>query len=149
MSISMKRNNTISGLHNGAKIVYNARSAFHSPEYMILYATIIRAGKSYSCSFSMQKITIQGGTMTKNKKIKLLINDNKRLLEENKKLNELSNEEISRKMVSEMERYSDVIDKLYGKYKELDRLRIIGVRNRCKYQTMLLGLKARKMFGIW
>lgn len=32
MNISMKRNNSISGLHNGAKIVYNARSAFHSPK---------------------------------------------------------------------------------------------------------------------
>ena len=86
--------------------------------------------------------------MTKNKKIKLFIKDNIRLSEENKKLHELNNEEISKKMVSEMERYSDVIDKLYGKYKELDRLRIAGVRNRCKYQTMLLRLKVRKVFGI-
>lgn len=87
--------------------------------------------------------------MTKNKKIKLLIKDNIRLSEENKKLHELNNEEISKKMVSEMERYSDVIDKLYGKYKELDRLRIAGVRNRWKYRVMLLGIKVRKIFGIW
>ena len=86
--------------------------------------------------------------MTKDRKIKLLIKDNIRLSEENKRLHELNNEEISKKMVSEMERYSDVIDKLYGKYKELDRLRIAGVRNRCKYQTMLLRLKVRKVFGI-
>ena len=51
-------------------------------------------------------------------------------------------------MISEMERYSDVIDKLYGKYKELDRLRIAGIKNRCKYRVMLFGLKARKVFGI-
>ena len=86
--------------------------------------------------------------MTKNKKIKLLINDNKKLLAENKKLHELNNEEIGKKMISEMERYSDVIDKLYGKYKELDRLRIAGIKNRCKYRVMLFGLKARKVFGI-
>ena len=86
--------------------------------------------------------------MTKDRKIKLLIKDNIRLSEENKRLHELNNEEISKKMISEMERYSDVIDKLYGKYKELDRLRIAGVRNRCKYQTMLLRLKVRKVFGI-
>ena len=86
--------------------------------------------------------------MTKNKKIKLLINDNKKLLAENKKLHELNNEEIGKKMISEMERYSDVIDKLYGKYKELDRLRIAGVRNRWKYRVMLLGIKVRKVFGI-
>lgn len=86
--------------------------------------------------------------MTKNKKIKLLINDNKRLLEENKKLNELSNEEISKKMVSEMEKYSDVIDKLYEKYKELDRLRVAGIKNKWKYHRMLFGLKIRKMLGI-
>ena len=86
--------------------------------------------------------------MTKNKKINLLIKDNIRLSEENKKLHELSNEEISKKMVSEMERYSDVMDKLYGKYKELDRLRIAGVRNRWKYRVMLLGIKVRKVFGI-
>lgn len=85
--------------------------------------------------------------MTKNKKIKLLINDNKRLLEENRKLHKLNNEEISINMLSEMERYSDVIDKLYEKYKELDRLRITRIRNRLKYKRMLLGLKIRKMFG--
>ena len=86
--------------------------------------------------------------MTKDRKIKLLIKDNIRLSEENKKLHELNNEEISKKMVSEMERYSDVIDKLYGKYKELDRLRILGIRNRWKYRVMLLGIKVRKVFGI-
>lgn len=86
--------------------------------------------------------------MTKNKKIKLLIKDNIRLSEENKKLHELNNEEISKKMVSEMERYSDVIDKLYGKYKELDRLRIIGIRNRWRYRMMLLGTKVKKMIGV-
>lgn len=86
--------------------------------------------------------------MTKDRKIKLLIKDNIRLSEENKKLHELNNEEISKKMVSEMERYSDVIDKLYGKYKELDRLRIAGIRNRWKYRVMLLGIKDRKVFGI-
>ena len=86
--------------------------------------------------------------MTKNKKIKLLINDNKKLSAENKKLHELNNEEIGKKMVSEMERYSDVIDKLYGKYKELDRLRIAGVKNRWRYRVMLFGLGIRKMLGI-
>ena len=39
--------------------------------------------------------------MTKNRKIKLLINDNIRLSEENKKLHELNNEEISKKIVAE------------------------------------------------
>ena len=86
--------------------------------------------------------------MTKNKKIKLLIKDNIRLSEENKKLHELNNEEISKKMVSEMERYSDVIDKLYGKYKELDRLRVAGIKNKWKYHRMFFGLKIRKVFGI-
>ena len=86
--------------------------------------------------------------MTKNRKIKLLINDNKRLMEENKRLHELSNEELGSKMVSEMERYTDVIDKLYKKYGELDRLRITGIRNRYKYKMMLFGLKVRKVFGV-
>ena len=86
--------------------------------------------------------------MTKNKKIKLLINDNKKLLAENKKLHELNNEEIGKKMISEMERYSDVIDKLYGKYKELDRLRVAGIKNKWKYHRMFFGLKIRKVFGI-
>lgn len=84
--------------------------------------------------------------MTKSRKIELLINDNKRLKEENKRLHELNNEEISKNMLSEMERYSDVIDKLYEKYKELDRLRVSGIRNRRKYKAMLLGLGFRKMF---
>ncbi|RKI36695.1 hypothetical protein D7V86_25325 [bacterium D16-51] len=84
--------------------------------------------------------------MTKNRKIKLLINDNRKLLEENKKLHELNNEEISKKMVAEIARYSDVIDKLYGKYCELNRLKLIGTRNRWRYRMMLLGLGIRKMF---
>ena len=86
--------------------------------------------------------------MTKNRKIKLLINDNIRLTKENKKLHELNNEEIGKKMIAEMERYSDVIDKLYEKYKELDKLRMIGIKNRWKYRVMLLGLKVRKALGI-
>ena len=51
-------------------------------------------------------------------------------------------------MISEMERYSDVIDKLYGKYKELDRLRVAGIKNKWKYHRMFFGLKIRKVFGI-
>lgn len=86
--------------------------------------------------------------MTKNRKIKLLVNDNKRLMEENKRLHELSSEELGSKMISEMEQYSDVIEKLNAKYMELDRLRITGIRNRYKYRMMLFGLKMRKLFGI-
>ena len=86
--------------------------------------------------------------MTKNRKIELLIKDNKRLIDENKKLHKLNSEEISRNMLSEIERYSDIIDKLYEKYKELDKLRLIGIRNKWRYKMMLWGLKVRKMFGI-
>ena len=50
--------------------------------------------------------------MTKNRKIQLLVNDNKRLMDENKRLHELGNEELGNKMISEMERYSDLIEKL-------------------------------------
>ncbi len=84
--------------------------------------------------------------MTKNRKIKLLINDNIRLSEENKKLHELNNEEISKKIVAEIARYSHVIDKMYEKHRELNRLRIAGIRNRWRYRMMLLGLEIRKMF---
>lgn len=84
--------------------------------------------------------------MTKNNKIKLLVNDNIRLSEENKKLHELNNEEISKKIVAEIARYSDVIDKLHEKYKDLDRLRIAGIKNRLRYRMMVLGLEIRKMF---
>jgi len=86
--------------------------------------------------------------MTKNRKIELLVNDNKRLMDENRRLHEISSEEISKKMISEMERYTDVIDKLYVKYGGLDRLRLIGIKNKLKYQRMLLGLRLRKVFGV-
>lgn len=86
--------------------------------------------------------------MTKNRKIELLVNDNKRLIDENKRLHKLNNEEISRNMLSEMERYSDVIDKLYEKYRELDKLKLIGIKNRWGYRVMLFGLKVRKSLGI-
>ena len=86
--------------------------------------------------------------MTKSRKIELLIKDNKRLMDENKKLHELNNEEISRKMISEMEKYSDVIDNLYGEYRKLDKLRLIGITNRWRYRVMFLGLKVRKALGI-
>ena len=86
--------------------------------------------------------------MTKNRKIQLLVNDNKRLMDENKRLHELGSEELGKKMISEMEKYSDVIDKLYDKYMELDRLRITGIKNRWRYRIMLMGLKVRKVLGV-
>lgn len=85
--------------------------------------------------------------MTKNRKIELLINDNIKLMEENKRLRELSNEELGSKMVSGMERYTDIIEKLSKKYIELERLRATGIKNRWKYRMMLLGLKVRKVFA--
>ena len=86
--------------------------------------------------------------MTKNRKIQLLVNDNKKLIGENKRLRELNSEELGNKMVSEMEKYSDVIEKLNEQYIELDRLRITGIRNKWRYRMMLFGLKVRKVFGI-
>ncbi len=86
--------------------------------------------------------------MTKNRKIELLINDNIKLMEENKRLHELSNEELGSKMVSGMERYTDIIEKLSKKYIDMDRLRVTGIKNRWKYKMMLLGLKVRKVFGM-
>lgn len=86
--------------------------------------------------------------MTKNRKIKLLINDNKRLMEENKKLHELNSEELGNQIVAEMQNYTNVIEKLSEKYIELDRLGATGIRNRQKYKIMLFGLKMRKLFRI-
>lgn len=86
--------------------------------------------------------------MTKNRKIELLINDNIKLMEENKRLRELSNEELGSKMVSGMVKYTDVIEKLNEQYIELDRLRVTGIKNRWKYKMMRLGLKVRKVFGM-
>ncbi len=86
--------------------------------------------------------------MTKKRKIKLLINDNKQLMEENKRLHELNNEELGNKMISEMEHYSNVIEKLSKKYIELDRLRVTRIRNRQKYIRMLWVLKMRKLLGV-
>ena len=85
--------------------------------------------------------------MTKNRKIELLINDNIKLMEENKRLHELNNEELGSKMVSGMERYTDIIEKLSKKYIDMDRLRVTGIKNRWKYKMMLLGLKVRKVFA--
>ena len=86
--------------------------------------------------------------MTKKRKIKLLVNDNKKLMEENKRLHELNNEELGNKMISEMEHYSNLIEKLSEKYIELDRLRVAGIKNKWKYRMMLMGLKVRKVFGV-
>ena len=86
--------------------------------------------------------------MTKKRKIKLLVNDNKKLMEENKRLHELSNESLGNKMISEMEHYSNVIEKLSEKYIELDGLRVAGIKNKWKYRMMLMGLKFRKVFGV-
>jgi len=86
--------------------------------------------------------------MTKKRKIELLVNDNKRLMDENNRLHEINNEEISENILSEIERYSSIIDKLYEKYVELDKLKITGIKNRWKYRMMLLRLKTRRIFGI-
>lgn len=86
--------------------------------------------------------------MTGNRKIELLINDNKRLMQENKRLHELSNESLSKKILSEIEKYTDITDKLYDKYKELNKLRLIGLMNRWKYRWMMCSIKVRKKIGI-
>lgn len=86
--------------------------------------------------------------MTKNRKIKLLVNDNKRLMDENKRLHELNSESLGNQIVTEIQNYTSVIEKLSKKYIELDRLRATGIRNKQKYKMMLLGLKVRKVFGI-
>lgn len=86
--------------------------------------------------------------MTKKRKIELLVNDNKRLMDENSRLHELNSEELSSKVSSEIDRYTEVIEKLNKKYIELDRLRVTGIKNKWKYKMMLMGLKVRKVFGI-
>lgn len=86
--------------------------------------------------------------MTGNRKIELLINDNKRLMQENKRLHELSNESLSKKILSEIEKYTDITDKLYDKYKELNKLRLIGLMSRWKYRWMMCSIKVRKKIGI-
>lgn len=86
--------------------------------------------------------------MTRNRKIKLLINDNKRLIQENKRLHELNNESLSKKILSEMERYTYIIGKLYDKYKELDKLRLLGLMNRWKYRWMMYSIKIRRKLGM-
>lgn len=86
--------------------------------------------------------------MTKNRKIELLINDNKKIIEENRRLHELSNEQLSKNMISEIDRYSKVINLLYGKYDELNSLKLLGIRNHWKYRIMFLWLGVRKMLGL-
>lgn len=86
--------------------------------------------------------------MTKNKKIMLLANDNKKLMKENQRMHELSNESLSQKIIAEMERYTDITEKLYAKYKELDNLKIAGIKNRIKYRIMLITFMCRHIRSI-
>ena len=86
--------------------------------------------------------------ITKNDKIRILINDNQRLEEENKKLHELSNEQLSKDMVEQMNQYAEIMEKLHDKYIELDKLRFVGLMNRWKYQWMIMWFKVKKILAL-
>lgn len=86
--------------------------------------------------------------ITKNDKIRILKNDNQRLSEENKKLHELSNEQLSNNMIEQISQYVEIMEKLHNKYIELDRLKFIGLMNKYKYQWMIMIWKIRTRLGL-
>ena len=86
--------------------------------------------------------------MTKNSKIKLLTIENKRLMDENKMLHAINNEDINKKMITLMGQYSDIIEKLHEKCQELNKLKFIGLQNHIKYRLMLWKLKAKKTLNL-
>lgn len=86
--------------------------------------------------------------ITKNDKIRILVNENKKLQEENKRLHELSNEVLSKQMVGEIEKFADATDALYRKYTELDKLRFMGLMSKWKYQWMVMKLKVKAKLGL-
>ncbi|RKI44301.1 hypothetical protein D7V86_03370 [bacterium D16-51] len=83
--------------------------------------------------------------MTKSRKIKLLTIENKRLIDENKMLHAINNEEINKKMLALMGQYSDIIEKLHEKYQELNKLKFIGIQSHLKYRLMLWKLKVKEL----
>ena len=86
--------------------------------------------------------------ITKSDKIRILVNENKKLQEENKKLHELSNEVLSKQMIEEIEKFADATDALYKKYAELDKLCFMGLMSKLKYRWMIMQLKVKAKLGL-
>lgn len=96
----------------------------------------------------MQKFIYRGDTMTKNRKIEILVEEINGLNEENKRLRKLSNEELSKEMLKEIKRYGQIMDKLCESNKKLNELRFLSLMNTWKYRWMIWCVKMKKLLKI-
>lgn len=86
--------------------------------------------------------------ITKKDKIRILINENAKLEEENKKYRMVSDKSLTDHMVMQMNSYMQINKQLHKKYIELDKLRFVGLMNRWKYQWMFMWFKVKKILAL-
>lgn len=86
--------------------------------------------------------------MTKNKKIEILLEDNQRLSNENNRYSENTNEELSKKMRSEIREYINVNDKIVKEYEQINRLKWYGSFLKIRFNMLKLKLKIKSALGL-
>ena len=111
-----------------------------------------RTKKLVRSSFSLKEHQKDGGiitqTITKKRKIELLIQDNKNLINENKKLQEQSNVELSNQMINYLNEYENINHQLYNKYQELNKLKWTSIHKYIEYKIKFMKWKIRKKLSI-
>lgn len=86
--------------------------------------------------------------MTKKQKIAILVRDNKRLLEENKKLKERENAQLVDSMIESILFFDEINKNIFKLYKQLNKLKWNRYKFHCIYNLRFGLWRFRKKFGI-
>ena len=86
--------------------------------------------------------------MNKNQKILYLMKENQKLLQENKRLKEVSTEFQRKEAKQTVDSMIQIYDLLEKEYKKLNYLKFIGMKTKLQYKFMVCILKIRKLINI-
>ena len=86
--------------------------------------------------------------MTKNKKIDILIEDNKRLSSENQHYKKTDNQELAQEMQTQIEDYLEINKKIMKLYKQINYKKWYGSFLSVKYHYLRLKIKLKRMFKL-
>ena len=86
--------------------------------------------------------------MNKNQKILYLMKENQKLLQENKRLKEVSTEFQRKEAKQTVDSMIQIYYLLEYEYKKLNYLKFIGMKTKLQYKFMVCILKIRKLINI-
>lgn len=83
--------------------------------------------------------------MTKNKKIDILIEDNKRLSSENERYKKTDNQELAKEMQKQINEYLDINKKIIKLYRQINYKKWYGSILPIKYYLLRTKVKIKKL----